>query len=324
MLPRLLCEELCSLNPLTDRLTFSVIWKITPEGKVWQLKSGGKGLMADNRSWSRLQILFVMVFVLISPVRPSRSWASGSAAQSSAPAWSWVMTTLRAWSRPLKRCSLPRSCPPWTQSTPLMRSTRLCWTCTLLPRTSALSASQEERSDWTRWGSTVQNSRLASGLTGSTCLTVIHLSASEMCHKHDPVYSVSAPALFCFSWNCLSRWTERPWCLRVALFTSTETVTSEWRTSDTSLCLDLLLLSVSSDDLCFCPAGWWRSSCCWPTLPQLTTSTKDSLSWPCSGATPHPRPNWSTSCRSSVTSWESTSICRLPELCTSVAQCLKS
>ncbi|XP_038574530.1 DIS3-like exonuclease 2 isoform X2 [Micropterus salmoides] len=34
MLPRLLCEELCSLNPLTDRLTFSVIWNITPEGKI--------------------------------------------------------------------------------------------------------------------------------------------------------------------------------------------------------------------------------------------------------------------------------------------------
>ncbi|XP_077415346.1 DIS3-like exonuclease 2 isoform X2 [Vanacampus margaritifer] len=34
MLPRLLCEELCSLNPLADRLTFSVIWKITPEGKI--------------------------------------------------------------------------------------------------------------------------------------------------------------------------------------------------------------------------------------------------------------------------------------------------
>nr|XP_046264868.1 DIS3-like exonuclease 2 [Scatophagus argus] len=34
MLPRLLCEELCSLNPLTDRLTFSVIWKITPQGKI--------------------------------------------------------------------------------------------------------------------------------------------------------------------------------------------------------------------------------------------------------------------------------------------------
>nr|XP_057924785.1 DIS3-like exonuclease 2 [Doryrhamphus excisus]XP_057924786.1 DIS3-like exonuclease 2 [Doryrhamphus excisus] len=34
MLPRLLCEELCSLNPLIDRLTFSVIWKISPEGKI--------------------------------------------------------------------------------------------------------------------------------------------------------------------------------------------------------------------------------------------------------------------------------------------------
>lgn len=34
MLPKLLCEELCSLNPLRDRLTFSVLWKLTPEGKV--------------------------------------------------------------------------------------------------------------------------------------------------------------------------------------------------------------------------------------------------------------------------------------------------
>ncbi|KAL6491341.1 hypothetical protein MHYP_G00016860 [Metynnis hypsauchen] len=34
MLPRLLCEELCSLNPQTDRLTFSVIWKLSPEGKI--------------------------------------------------------------------------------------------------------------------------------------------------------------------------------------------------------------------------------------------------------------------------------------------------
>ncbi|MGH0149133.1 UNVERIFIED_CONTAM: hypothetical protein FKN15_015071 [Acipenser sinensis] len=34
MLPRLLCEELCSLNPMTDRLTFSVIWKLTPQGKL--------------------------------------------------------------------------------------------------------------------------------------------------------------------------------------------------------------------------------------------------------------------------------------------------
>ena len=34
MLPRLLCEELCSLNPLTDRLTFSVVWTLSPQGKV--------------------------------------------------------------------------------------------------------------------------------------------------------------------------------------------------------------------------------------------------------------------------------------------------
>ncbi|XP_034262628.1 DIS3-like exonuclease 2 [Pantherophis guttatus] len=34
MLPQLLCEELCSLNPMTDRLTFSVVWKLSPEGKI--------------------------------------------------------------------------------------------------------------------------------------------------------------------------------------------------------------------------------------------------------------------------------------------------
>ncbi|XP_013013049.1 DIS3-like exonuclease 2 isoform X2 [Cavia porcellus] len=34
MLPRLLCEELCSLNPMTDKLTFSVIWTLTSEGKI--------------------------------------------------------------------------------------------------------------------------------------------------------------------------------------------------------------------------------------------------------------------------------------------------
>ncbi|XP_066201724.1 DIS3-like exonuclease 2 [Saccopteryx leptura] len=34
MLPRALCEELCSLNPMTDKLTFSVIWTLTLEGKI--------------------------------------------------------------------------------------------------------------------------------------------------------------------------------------------------------------------------------------------------------------------------------------------------
>nr|XP_026694724.1 DIS3-like exonuclease 2 [Ciona intestinalis] len=34
MLPRLLCEELCSLNPGTERLAFSVVWNITEQGKI--------------------------------------------------------------------------------------------------------------------------------------------------------------------------------------------------------------------------------------------------------------------------------------------------
>ena len=34
MLPRLLCEHLCSLNPGNDKLTYSVMWTITPDGKI--------------------------------------------------------------------------------------------------------------------------------------------------------------------------------------------------------------------------------------------------------------------------------------------------
>jgi len=34
MLPRPLCESLCSLNPGTDRLTYSVEWTVTPEGVI--------------------------------------------------------------------------------------------------------------------------------------------------------------------------------------------------------------------------------------------------------------------------------------------------
>ncbi|XP_041377898.1 DIS3-like exonuclease 2 [Gigantopelta aegis] len=34
MLPRLLCEKLCSLNPDEDRLTFSVVWKMNKQGEV--------------------------------------------------------------------------------------------------------------------------------------------------------------------------------------------------------------------------------------------------------------------------------------------------
>lgn len=36
MLPRLLCEELCSLNPGVDRLSFSVVWKIDKDGEIWE------------------------------------------------------------------------------------------------------------------------------------------------------------------------------------------------------------------------------------------------------------------------------------------------
>ncbi|CAO3639567.1 unnamed protein product [Cunninghamella blakesleeana] len=34
MLPTLLCEKVCSLTPLTDKLTFSVIWKMDKDGNV--------------------------------------------------------------------------------------------------------------------------------------------------------------------------------------------------------------------------------------------------------------------------------------------------
>lgn len=34
MLPRELCEQLCSLNPGVDRLTFSVEWELTPQGDI--------------------------------------------------------------------------------------------------------------------------------------------------------------------------------------------------------------------------------------------------------------------------------------------------
>ena len=34
MLPRLLCDRLCSLNPNEDRLTYSVIWTMNSTGEV--------------------------------------------------------------------------------------------------------------------------------------------------------------------------------------------------------------------------------------------------------------------------------------------------
>lgn len=34
MLPRILCEDLCSLNPGVERLTFSVVWKMDDEANI--------------------------------------------------------------------------------------------------------------------------------------------------------------------------------------------------------------------------------------------------------------------------------------------------
>lgn len=34
MLPRILCEQLCSLNPGVERHTFSVVWKINDEAEI--------------------------------------------------------------------------------------------------------------------------------------------------------------------------------------------------------------------------------------------------------------------------------------------------
>lgn len=59
MLPRLLCEELCSLNPLSDRLTFSVVWTITPEGKVGLLKTQNGCFSVSCR---RFRITFLSPF----------------------------------------------------------------------------------------------------------------------------------------------------------------------------------------------------------------------------------------------------------------------
>ncbi|XP_028393112.1 DIS3-like exonuclease 2 [Dendronephthya gigantea] len=47
MLPRLLCEELCSLNPDEDRLSFSVVWKMDGNGVV-QDEWMGKGIIRSR------------------------------------------------------------------------------------------------------------------------------------------------------------------------------------------------------------------------------------------------------------------------------------
>lgn len=66
MLPRRLCEELCSLNPGEDRLTFSVVWKMTSKGEIiddWK----GRGIIR-----SRIKMAYEHAQDMID--KPNRKW----------------------------------------------------------------------------------------------------------------------------------------------------------------------------------------------------------------------------------------------------------
>lgn len=66
MLPRRLCEELCSLNPGEDRLTFSVVWEMTDKGEItsdWK----GRGIIR-----SRIKMAYEHAQDMID--KPNRQW----------------------------------------------------------------------------------------------------------------------------------------------------------------------------------------------------------------------------------------------------------
>lgn len=66
MLPRRLCEELCSLNPGEDRLTFSVVWKMSDKGEIldeWK----GRGIIR-----SRVKMAYEHAQDMID--KPNRTW----------------------------------------------------------------------------------------------------------------------------------------------------------------------------------------------------------------------------------------------------------
>ena len=66
MLPRRLCEELCSLNPGEDRLTFSVVWKMSDKGEIlddWK----GRGIIR-----SRVKMAYEHAQDMID--KPNRKW----------------------------------------------------------------------------------------------------------------------------------------------------------------------------------------------------------------------------------------------------------
>ena len=66
MLPRRLCEELCSLNPGEDRLTISIVWKMTSKGEIiedWK----GRGIIR-----SRIKMAYEHAQDMID--KPNRKW----------------------------------------------------------------------------------------------------------------------------------------------------------------------------------------------------------------------------------------------------------
>lgn len=66
MLPRRLCEELCSLNPGEDRLTFSVVWKMSDKAEIldeWK----GRGIIR-----SRIKMAYEHAQDMID--KPNRKW----------------------------------------------------------------------------------------------------------------------------------------------------------------------------------------------------------------------------------------------------------
>ena len=68
MLPRLLCEELCSLNPGKDRLCMSVVWKMTSKGEILE-EWKGRGVIR-----SRMKMAYEHAQEMIE--KPSKKWSS--------------------------------------------------------------------------------------------------------------------------------------------------------------------------------------------------------------------------------------------------------
>jgi hypothetical protein len=62
MLPRLLCEQLCSLNPGEERFAFSIIWELDEDGNVLEEWAGrcvgrGCGFFLQNLLETRVVLL---------------------------------------------------------------------------------------------------------------------------------------------------------------------------------------------------------------------------------------------------------------------------